>query len=146
MQYILVLFCLFAATTLNAETVLYPINGRSISFSELQGKWVFVNYWASWCGPCLDEIPELNQFYENNPKEKFALFAVNYDMLPEGMQQQVTNHYNIHYPALKKDPAHALRLGDIRGVPVTFIFNPQGKLTETLYGGQKAKQLSRFIR
>lgn len=146
MHFIIAFFCFFTATALNAEAVLHPFQGRTIPFSELQGKWVLINYWASWCQPCLEEIPELNKFYENNKKEKFALFAVNYDMLPDEMQQQLINHYNIHYPALKKDPGESLNLGDIRGVPVTFVFNPQGKLTETLYGGQKEKQLSRLIR
>lgn len=145
MYFIIAFLCLFTTITLNAAAVLHPIQGKDISFSELQGKWVLINYWASWCQPCLDEIPELNQFYDNN-KNKMALFAVNYDMLPDKMQQQLTRHYNIHYPALKEDPAGPLHLGDIRGVPVTFVFNPQGKLTETLYGGQTAKNLNSLIK
>ena len=145
MHFIIAFLCVFTTTVLNAAVVLHPIHGKQIPFSELQGKWVLINYWASWCQPCLDEIPELNRFYDNNNKEKLALFAVNYDMLPDEMQQKIIQHYDIHYPALKKDPAGSLHLGDIRGVPVTFVFNPQGELTDTLYGGQTAKHLSALI-
>ena len=146
MRFIIVLVCFFTTATLNAAAVLHPIQGKVIPFSELQGKWVLINYWASWCQPCLDEIPELNRFYDSNKKDTLALFAVNYDMLSDEMQQQMIQHYHIHYPALKKDPAGPLRLGDIRGVPVTFVFNPQGKLMKTLYGGQTAEHLTDLIK
>ena len=145
MRSIIAFLSFFTMISLNAAAVLHPIQGKDIPFSELQGKWVLINYWASWCQPCLDEIPELNRFYDNN-KNKMALFAVNYDMLPDKKQQQLTRYYNIHYPALKKDPAESLHLGDIRGVPVTFVFNPQGQLTETLYGGQTANYLNSLIK
>ena len=143
---ILFSICVFTATALNAEAMLHPIFGEKIPFSTLRDKWVFINYWASWCEPCLEEIPELNRFYQRHKKDNVALFAVNYDMLPPDMQQQLVNDYHIHYPALQKDPARPLHLGDIRGVPVTFVFNPQGLLVQTLYGGQTATQLSRLIR
>lgn len=140
-----ILGCLFVTMGLHAEAVLYPIKGKPIPFSSLQGKWVLINYWASWCEPCIEEIPELNRLYQQIDKNKLALFAVNYDMQPVEMQQQLTSENHIHYPALKEDPAEALQLGDIRGVPVTFIFNPQGILTNTLYGGQTANGLKKLI-
>ena len=49
-----------------SETVLHNLQGEDIAFSSLKGKWVFINYWASWCQPCIDEIAELNRFYEKN--------------------------------------------------------------------------------
>uniref|UniRef100_UPI00345C6973 TlpA family protein disulfide reductase n=1 Tax=uncultured Legionella sp. TaxID=210934 RepID=UPI00345C6973 len=53
--------------------------------------------------------------------------------------------FNIHYPSLQKDPASELQLGDITGVPVTFIFNPKGQLVKTLYGGQSAETLNKVM-
>ncbi len=138
---VITIIALFFVANANAEAVLHEMNGQKISFADLQGKWVLINYWASWCQPCIDEISELNQFYEKNKTNNVALFAVNYDALPIDMQQQLIEQFDIRYPSLELDPAQALRLGDIRGVPVTFVFNPQGKLTDTLYGGQTAKSL-----
>lgn len=125
--------------------MLYPTHGQPIPFDSLKGKWVLINYWASWCEPCLEEIPELNQLYQHGDKQRFALFAVNYDMQPADRQQQLATDNHIRYPVLRDDPAEALGLGDIRGVPVTFIFNPKGILTNTLYGGQTAEGLKEII-
>lgn len=136
---------LLASTFLHAETTLHEMHGQKILFSTLKGKWVLINYWASWCQSCLEEIPELNRFYAQNKHKNIALFAVNYDALPRELQQQLIKQYNIHYPALLRDPAQALHLGEIRAVPVTFIFNPDGELSNTLYGKQSIKSLVRNI-
>ncbi len=124
-----------------SNVILKDVSGQTISFSSLKGKWVLINYWASWCQPCLDEIAELNRFYKNK-KDKVALFAVNYDRSPLSVQIALIKKYKIHYPSLRNNPARALKLGNIRGVPVTFVFNPEGKLSRTLYGGQTLKSLS----
>lgn len=123
---------------------LQDVNGHKIPFSALQGKWVLINYWASWCEPCLAEIPELNRFYEENKHKNVVLFAVNYEGLSPATQKKLIREVGIRYPSLN-DPAEVLQLGDIRGVPVTFIFNPEGQLARALYGGQSARGLKRFL-
>jgi thiol-disulfide isomerase/thioredoxin len=142
--FLIATFCLCLSSVQAA--MLHEMNGNTISFSALQGKWVFINYWASWCEPCMAEIPELNRFYEDNKNSNVALFAVNYDGLPIAMQKKLIKQAGIQYPSLKQDPANALELGDIRGVPVTFVFNPEGELTKTLYGGQSARSLINITR
>ena len=121
------------------------MSGRMIPFSELAGKWVLINYWAGWCKSCIAEIPELNHFYEINKDKNVVIFAVNYDAYPLGMQQKLIKQLDIRYPSLKQDPASDLQLGDIRGVPVTFVINPQGELSDVLYGGQSAASLQKAI-
>lgn len=128
-----------------ADVILHDLQGQKIPFSSLKGKWVLINYWASWCQPCLDEIPELNRFYKQYQHKQLALFGVNYDVLPVAEQQVLLQRYRIVYPNLRQDPAPQLNLGDIHGVPVTFVFNPQGKWTQTLYGSQTAKSLLKAI-
>lgn len=134
---------LLCVTATHAGSMLQDMDGHQVSLSSLRGKWVLINYWASWCQTCIDEIPELNRFYADN--KNIALFAVNYDALSLHMQQQLITQFNIRYPSLQQDPAKILKLGDIRGVPVTFIFNPQGELTNTLYGGQTSESLYEAI-
>ena len=138
------IICLFFATSVSASPVLEDMSGQKVSFSDLQGKWVLINYWASWCQSCIDEIAELNHFYETK-KNNVVLFAVNYDALPIDMQQQLIEQFDIRYPSLQHDPGRSLQLGSIRGVPVTFVFNPEGKLSNTLYGGQTAESLKEAL-
>ena len=144
-QFWLTCISLLFAANVSAETMLHNMNGEILSFAALKGKWVLINYWASWCQSCIDEIPALNRFYEKNKHKNVALFAVNYDAIPLEMQQKLIKQLDIRYPALKKDPASALKLGDIRGVPATFIFNPKGELSRTLYGSQTVSSLKRAL-
>lgn len=139
---IIIAIIFFFATSANANTILQDMSGRKFSFSNLQGKWVLINYWASWCQACINEISELNHFYKKNKNNNVVLYAVNYDALPFDMQQQLIEQFDIQYPSLQQDPGKSLRLGHIRGVPVTFVFNPQGQLSSTLYGGQTAESLN----
>lgn len=133
------------SSTAWADVLLKDTQGHNISFSSLKGKWVLINYWASWCQSCVEEIPELNRFYRQHEKDSIALFAVNYDGLPLSKQISLIKKFNILYPSLSTDPALALGLEDIAGVPVTFVFNPQGELAETLYGGQDLRSLEQVV-
>ena len=128
----------------SSSIILKDMQGQKIFFESFRGKWVLINYWASWCQPCLDEINELNRFYKKN-KDKAVLFAVNFERLPVFSQKALIRKYGINYPSLQYDPASVLGLGHILGVPVTFVFNPQGRLSATLYGEQTLKRLSKFI-
>ncbi|WP_031566795.1 TlpA disulfide reductase family protein [Legionella wadsworthii] len=124
-----------------ADVLLKDTQGNTISFASLKGKWVLINYWAGWCKTCIDEIPELNRFYQKHEKDSVVLFGVNYDGLSVNQQKKLIQRFNILYPSLATDPAFALGLGDIIGVPVTFVINPKGELVNTLYGGQDLKSL-----
>ena len=139
MLFITLLVC---ATVARADLMLETLDGKDISLSSLKGKWVFINYWASWCGPCLDEISALNQFYKDNKDKSVEVFAVNYDSLPLNKQQRLIKKFDIRYPSLKHSTAKALHLGNISVVPVTFVLNPQGELSTTLYGGQTTDTLT----
>ncbi len=120
--------------------ILKELNGQPIAFNSLKGKWVFINYWASWCPSCLGEIATLNQFYHQQNK-KIALFAVNYDSLPISEQLQLLKKYHIDYPNLQEDPGKDLNLESPVGLPATFVFNPRGELATILYGEQSLENL-----
>ncbi|MFA6301865.1 MAG: TlpA disulfide reductase family protein [Legionella sp.] len=132
-------------STCQAEVLLQDLQGKNIPFSELKGKWVLINYWAGWCQTCVNEIPEFNRFYKSHKNDPVALFAVNYDALPLFEQQTLIRKLNINYPNLIKSPANDLKLGEISGVPMTFIINPEGKLVKVLYGGQTARSLNKAM-
>lgn len=130
---------LFSINT-HAEVLLHNISGEDIALSSLKGKWVFINYWAGWCQPCLDEISEFNRFYDQN--KNVAIFAVNYDNLPPSKLQRLIKKFNIHYPSIS---SKELDLGEISVVPITFVLNPKGELSTTLYGGQTLESLNEVM-
>lgn len=144
LKLVVFLFCSIVISFAHAEIKLTDLHGQKIDFSSLRGKWVLINYWASWCQPCLDEIAELNHFYENK-KDTVALFAVNFDALTVEEQLDLVKKLRIHYPNLQNDPGSQLGLEHVKGVPATFIFNPEGQLSATLYGSQTLASLTKAI-
>ena len=137
---------LFGLQSVSQATVeLEDLNGNKISLASLHGKWVFINYWASWCGPCLEEISELNHFYATKHQEKVAVFAVNFDSSSVTKQRELAQEHDIEYPSLNPRSLHNLHLDDISVVPVTYVFDPNGNLNTTLYGGQTEESFQALL-
>ena len=123
--------------------VLHTLEGKLIPLVTLQGKYIFINYWASWCENCLAEIVELNCFVKSN-QSKVTMFAVNYDMVYNNAQIALAKKYQIDYLSIV-DPADELKLGEIQAVPATFIVNKEGELLKKLFGAQKCVDLKKLV-
>lgn len=121
------------------------IQGRSGMFSELKGKWLVINYWANWCKPCIEEIPELNRFAKNNQK-KVTVFAVNFDGVSGTDLVQQAKKLGIQFPVLTQDPSVKLNYPLPTVLPTTLVFNPKGELQETLIGPQTEEGLKQIVR
>lgn len=141
----ILLMALSVNSRAHADIVLKDTEGQSTPLSSLKGKWVFINYWAGWCPTCIAEIPEFNRFYQTHKADPIALFAVNFDELSLSEQKRLIKQLGINYPSLIKNPAQELGIDEIIGLPVTFVFNPEGVLTETLYGAQTLKSLNKVL-
>ena len=103
-----------------------------------QGHWRIVNYWAVWCGPCREEIPELNRLHEETD---LVVFAVNYDgKQGEELASQAAT-MNIDFRMLAQDPAPGLGVERPRVLPTTLLVDPAGRVTDTLVGPQTQETL-----
>lgn len=118
--------------------------GQKIDPADWRGKWVFINYWAAWCDACLEEMPQLNSFYEHH-KNQVIILGVNDDNLPLADLKSAINAVHISFPVLQSNPAKALGLPEIEVLPTTFVFNPQGKMVSPLVGSQTAADLEKVI-
>ena len=102
------------------------------------GQWRVINYWAIWCAPCREEIPELNAL---DDRTDLMVFAVNYDgQNGEALQSQAAE-MGITFTLLEQDPAAALGVERPRVLPTTLLVNPQGAVTDTLVGPQTQESL-----
>lgn len=127
-----------------AAVDLEDINGHKIALSSLHGKWVFINYWASWCGPCVNEISELNRFASHHA-DNVEVFAVNFDSASLPKQRRLVKDFAIEYSSLNPSSLKSLHLDNISVVPVTYVFDPKGNLNTTLYGGQTERSLQELV-
>ena len=103
-----------------------------------QGQWRVVNYWAVWCGPCREEIPELNRLHKGTD---LVVYAVNYDgKQGEELASQAAT-MNIEFTILAQDPGPALGVERPRVLPTTLLVDPAGRVTDTLVGPQTQETL-----
>lgn len=110
----------------------YPdLEGNRQVLSQWQGKVLFVNFWASWCPPCLREIPELTEFQEQRGGDGMQVIGVGLDD-PRRLANTART-LGINYPILAVPPSKTREIlsewGDQRGVlPFTAVFNAEGKM------------------
>jgi thiol-disulfide isomerase/thioredoxin len=101
------------------------IDGQPYSLSASKGKVVLINFWASWCEPCTEEMPMIEEFLQKNKANGFEVLSVNIDK-PSGLDaaKQIMKKYSFQF-ALKNDLQYSA-LGYIWRVPSTFIIDKEG--------------------
>lgn len=138
LRYSLILCCLALAACQGPK--LQDLNGNSFRLSDYHGKWVLINYWASWCKPCTKEVPELNALQQAYPKQVVVL-GFSYDQVPFSKLPAIVSKMQIAFPTLKQDPKQLLGVNNIAGLPATLLIDPDGKLKSVLLGPQTQAQL-----
>ncbi|MGD8593430.1 MAG: TlpA disulfide reductase family protein [Gammaproteobacteria bacterium] len=131
-----------------AETVdftLPDLDGKSRQLSEFRGKWVVVNYWATWCPPCLEEIPELVDFHEAHKDNNAVVIGVDFEDIAIPKLKSFVEDYFMSYPILHMKPAPKSELGVISGLPTSFLISPEGELVAKQTGPVTAKMIKDFI-
>jgi len=115
------------------DFTLTDINGKNWQLSNLRGKVVFINFWASWCAPCLEEIPSMEALNRMMPDEYFQMVTILYNDRPE-YAQNVVNKSGATFPVLLDPDSEAARQYGLTGVPETFIIDTRGILREKFIG------------
>ena len=121
-------------------------NGKPGALSDYRGKWVVVNYWATWCPPCLEEIPDLVRFHDKHAAKDAVVIGVNFEDIPLPQLKAFIDENLISYPVVPgngMDPvSEQLPVG---GLPTTYLISPQGELVARQVGGVTAKVIEDFI-
>jgi thiol-disulfide isomerase/thioredoxin len=144
--WLLLLACLITPV-LAADTVdftLPDLNGKPVSVSDYRGKWVVVNFWATWCPPCLDEIPDLVDLYDHN-KDRLVVLGVNYEETNDEYLKEFVESHMISYPVLRMNPEPMTTLGPVTGLPTTYIISPQGKRVARQEGPITREAVEKYI-
>ena len=139
---------LFMPLSIKAETIdfsLPDLQGVERKLSECRGKWVVLNYWATWCPPCLKEIPELVEFHEEHQHKNAVVVGVDFEDISRDELVEFTESYFMSYPILMTKPTAKTPLGVISGLPTTFLISPEGKLVARQSGPVTAEMIEEFI-
>ena len=111
-------------------------DGRNVRLDELRGQVVLVNFWATWCGPCREEMPRLETLYEKYHKSGFVLLGVNVDDDPH-VALATAAKLNVSFPVLLDTDKKVSKLYDLNTMPSTVVIDRDGKM-RFLHRGYRA--------
>jgi thiol-disulfide isomerase/thioredoxin len=121
------------------------LDGVPRSLAEFRGKWVVVNYWATWCPPCREEMPELELFHAKHEREDAVVLGVNMEMATTQHLRKFVDEQFISFPILRDRPRPRTELGAVPGLPTTYLINPLGQPVARQVGPVTMERLERFI-
>ncbi|MEA3302612.1 MAG: TlpA disulfide reductase family protein [Pseudomonadota bacterium] len=124
---------------------LKDLDGKLHKLSDYRGKWIVVNYWATWCPPCRREIPDLVEFHEKHKGHDAVVLGVNHEYATLKELKNFKKKYNMSYPVLQATPRTASIDREIRGLPTTYLVNPEGQIVAVQSGPISAGMLEDYI-
>jgi len=127
----------FTLMSPGAEAVdftLPDLEGKEHSLSDFRGNVVFLNIWATWCGPCQDEIPSMQYMHEKLKGKPFKILAVSIDKGSDDAVKKFAKEYGITFLVLHDSKAAIKDTYKTTGVPETFIIDQNGIVAEKIWG------------
>jgi len=145
-----ILYCIFflclGAFKANAiEYELPDIDGKTQSMKQYLGKWVVVNYWATWCSTCRKEFPELIALHENSDDKNIAVVGINFETISNQNLKKFIAHQGITYPVLRSVPVPVTAIGKVPALPATYIIDPEGEVVAGSIGLITRQDINNYI-
>ncbi len=121
------------------------IHGHRQSLDAYRGKWVLVNFWATWCPPCRMEIPDLIALHDKYSTSRLEIIGVAMDYNSPAEVTRFVQSMHIDYPVVLGTPVLASQVGDVNGLPTSYLYNPQGKIVAYQVGALTRDAVERYI-
>jgi len=115
---------------------LLDIDGENFQFDTTRGQWVFLHFWASWCGPCREEMPTLQQLADTFDEDKLKIVMIN-TAEDEDTIFTFLSAINVELNSLMDTDGLVTETWKPRGLPTTFLINPEGEVKYQAIGGRE---------
>lgn len=115
------------------DFVLKSASGDNLRLSEYRGEVVMINFWATWCGPCRQEMPLLDELYSRYHKVGFSLLGVNIDD-DSSKAMEMVEELGVSFPVLFDKQKEVSKLYEVEAMPVTVLVDREGTVRHVHYG------------
>jgi len=112
---------------------LETLNGEKVKLSDYRGQPVMLNFWATWCPPCKEEIPDMQKFYEENDIVVLAVNLTDTEMSKKNVQK-FADEYGITFPVVLDVDSETSLLYKINPIPTSYMIDKEGMITHKQYG------------
>lgn len=117
------------------EVDLVDVDGQRHTLAQYRGKVLIVNFWATWCPPCREEMPSMERAWQAVKDEGILLLAINVGET-EDQVWTFTPNYPVTFPLLLDHDSKTIEAWPVRGLPTTFVIDPEGRLACRAIGGR----------
>ena len=142
----LILMLCFSLQARAVDYQLPDLDGQVQSLDQYKGKWVVVNYWATWCGTCMKELPDLVSLHEDNKAGDIVVVGVNFESINQERLKAFVAEHSIPYTVLRTEPVRMTPLGAVPALPTTYIIDPNGKMVAGEVGIVTQQDLEAYIK
>ena len=131
-------------TTEPVDFTLAQLGGGTVAISDYRGDWVVVNYWATWCAPCVKEMPELSELHEE--RDGLVVLGLAYEDVDDDDFFAFLEKAPVSYPILKVDVYDPPQpFGAPKVLPTTIILDPSGKAVKTFLGPVTRASIENYL-
>lgn len=121
------------------------LDGRSVQLSQYAGQVVLLDFWATWCGPCRAEIPNLKKVREEFAGRGFEVIGVSLDDGGAALVRSFVEREGIAYPIVMGDAELAELYGGVEAIPTAFLIDRDGRIVHRMVGYKEESELRRRI-
>ncbi|MDD4320071.1 MAG: TlpA disulfide reductase family protein [Acidaminococcaceae bacterium] len=132
-------------TTIAPNLNLTTLTGKQVTLSNIKGKPIFLNFWATWCPPCVEEMPFISELYsEYKDKVNFVMVSVDNADSKDKVSKFIADK-GFLFPVYTAEQADVYKTYNVQGIPTTYIIDANGNIAKKHVGGMTKTELKALL-